>query len=159
MKKIALVCILSIAIISGAGISAYCATLTIRDLVDGFAKATDLQRQAILGEDLGKEISAGGTVANAGEYDFFDTVDDIRGSYFQITTLQQKTTNNVPYQVFFLSKDKDKALNVDRRQAIQRDGKIIRIEDERLQIAVWIFCGDMSEKDKALFKKDQVFNN
>ncbi|MDP2904780.1 MAG: hypothetical protein Q8O22_00580, partial [Candidatus Omnitrophota bacterium] len=102
---------------------------------------------------------ASGIVSNAGEYDFFDTVNDIQGTYYQVITGQQLTKNNTPYQVIFLFKDKDKAQNVDRGQNIQKDGKIIKIDDERLQIALWIFCGDMSDKDAALFKKDQGTNN
>ncbi|MDP2905971.1 MAG: hypothetical protein Q8O22_06715 [Candidatus Omnitrophota bacterium] len=159
MKKITLACVLSLICIFGAGAFTYCAAVDIADLVDSFQKSTDLQREQILKHNLNREISASGIVSNAGEYDFFDTVNDIQGTYYQVITGQQLTKNNTPYQVIFLFKDKDKAQNVNRGQNIQKDGKIIRMDDERLQIAVWIFCGDMSDKDAALFKKDQVFNN
>jgi|GEM_PF-750262 len=159
MKKITLACVLSLICIFGAGAFTYCAALDIADLVESFQKSTDLQRDQIAQHNLGREISAAGIVSNAGEYDFFDTVNDIRGTYYQVITVQQLTKNNTPYQVIFLFKDKDKAQNIDRGQNVQKEGKLIRIDDERLQIALWIFCGDMSDKDAALFKKDQTTNN
>lgn len=130
----------------------YCGGMDIGSLVDDFSKATDLQRDKMLQDYLGKEISAGGVIINAGEYDFFDIVNDFKGTYCQVSTTQQKTKNNQPYQVIFLFKNKDKAKDLDRGQNIQKDGLIMRIEDERLQIAVWLFCGDLTESDKALFK-------
>ena len=159
MKKITLTCMLSLICIFGASTFTYCAALDITDLVESFQKSTDLQREQILKHNLGKQISAAGIVTNAGEYDYFDTVNYLKGTYYQVITGQQLTKNNVPYQVIFLFKDKDKAQNVDRGQNIQKDGLIIKIDDERLQIALWIFCGDMSDKDAALFKKDQGTNN
>jgi len=54
--------------------------------------------------------------------------------------------------VILLFKDKESVKDIDKGQSIQKDGKIIKIDDERLQIAVWLLCGDLSEKDKTLFK-------
>jgi hypothetical protein len=130
----------------------YTAQMNIAELVDNFQKATDLQKNQILNDNLGKEISASGKVANVSEYDFFETVNDIKGTYYQVSTEQQKTRNGVPYQVILLFKDKESVKDIDKGQSIQKDGKIIKIDDERLQIAVWLLCGDLSEKDKTLFK-------
>jgi len=132
----------------------YAEAIDIGKLVDNFQAATDLQKNQILQDNLGKEISAGGTAGNAGEYDFFDTVNDVKGTYYQVSTEQQQTKNNTPYQVVFLFKDKDKAKDINKGQGIQKDGKIIKINDEGLQIAVWIFCGELTESDKALFKQN-----
>ena len=132
----------------------YSEAIDIGKLIDSFQGATDLQRNQILQDNLDKEITAGGIVDNAGEYDFFDTVNDVKGTYYQVSTEQQKTKNNTPYEVVFLFRDKDKAKDINKGQSIQKDGKIIKINDERLQIAVWIFCGDLIEADKALFKQN-----
>jgi len=132
----------------------YSEAMDIGKLIDSFQGATDLQRNQILQDNLDKEITAGGIVDNAGEYDFFDTVNDVKGTYYQVSTEQQKTKNNTPYEVVFLFRDKDKAKDINKGQSIQKDGKIIKINDERLQIAVWIFCGDLIEADKALFKQN-----
>lgn len=140
-------------VLSGVSFS-YTKTIDIEELVDNFQKATDLQRDQILQDNLGKEISGAGTVSNAGEYDFFDTVNDIKGTYYQVSTQQQKTKNGTPYQVIFLFKDKDSVKDIDKGQSIAKDGKIVKVDDERLQIAVWLFCGDLAENDKALFKQD-----
>lgn len=154
MKKIIVAYAFSLIFILGATGLSYSAAIDVGDLVDSFQKATDLQRDQILGDNLGKEISAGGTVSNVGEYDFFETLNDIKGTYYQVSTEQQKTKNNTPYQVMFLFKDKEEVKNIDKGQLIRKDGKIIRIDDERLQITVWIFCGELNETDKALFKQN-----
>lgn len=132
----------------------YSAALDIGELVDSFQKATDLQRDQIVKDNSGKEISGQGTVSNVGEYDFFDVTSDIKGIYYQLSLEQQKTKNNVPYQVIFLFKDRDKVKDIGKGEVFQKDGKIIRIIDERLQIAVWLFCGELTEDDKTLFKQN-----
>jgi len=152
MKKILASCVFSLVLIMGFGRCAYSAGIGIEELVDSFYKATDLQREQILKDNLGKEVSASAKVSNAGEYDFFDTVNDLKGTYYQVVSEPQKTKDNVTYQLNFLFKDKDKAKDIDKGQTIQKDGKIIRILDERLQISVWIFCGELSVADQALMK-------
>ncbi|MDD5567715.1 MAG: hypothetical protein PHY88_00680 [Candidatus Omnitrophica bacterium] len=154
MKKILLGGFISLVLILGFGKLGYGAGLNIEEVADNFYKATDLQRDQILKDNLGKEISADAKVTNAGEYDFFDTNSDVKGTYYQITTEPQKTKNNVTYQIIFLFKDKNKAKDIDKGQKVQKDGQIIRILDERLQISVWIFCGELTDKDKALFNQD-----
>jgi len=153
MKKLLLGGFISLVLILGFGRFGYSAGLNIEEVADNFYKATDLQRDQILKDNLGKEISADAKVTNAGEYDFFDTNSDVKGTYYQITTEPQKTKNNVTYQVIFLFKDKNKAKDIDKGQRVQKDGRIIRILDERLQISVWIFCGELTDKDKALFNQ------
>ncbi len=148
------VCVVFSIFIFAAGGFAYAAAGDIAGLVDNFQKATDLQKDQIIADNSGKGTSAGGTVSNVGEYDFFDIVSDVKGTYYQVSTQQQMTKNNVPYQMIFLFKDKDLVKDISKGQDIQKDGRIIRITDERLQISVWILCGDLAEKDKALFKQD-----
>jgi len=153
MKKLLLGGFVSLVLILGFGKFGYSAGLNIEEVTDNFYKATDLQRDQILKDNLGKEISADAKVTNAGEYDFFDTNSDVKGTYYQITTEPQKTKNNVTYQIIFLFKDKNKAKDIDKGQRVQKEGQIIRILDERLQISVWIFCGELTDKDKALFNQ------
>ncbi|MEI8348561.1 MAG: hypothetical protein WCI77_00265 [Candidatus Omnitrophota bacterium] len=152
MKKMIKVFVFCLIFVFGAGSFSHAKTTDIGELVDNFQKATDLQKDQILQDNLGKELSATGTVNNAGEYDFFDITNDIKGTYYQLNTEQQKTKNGVPYQVIFLFKDKESVKDLDKGQNITKDGKIIRIIDERLQIAVWLFCGDLTEKEKTLLK-------
>lgn len=152
MAKLTKTGILVLIFILGSSIFSYCKSVEIAELVDNFQKGTSLQKDQLAKDNLGKEISAAGMVSDAGEYDYFDTATDLKGTYYQVITEQQKTKNNIPYQVIFLFKDKDTVKDIDKGENIQKEGKIIRITDERLQIAVWIFCGELTEKDKALFK-------
>ncbi|MDD2927286.1 MAG: hypothetical protein PHE30_00345 [Candidatus Omnitrophica bacterium] len=154
MKKILVSCAFSLAVLLGACGPSYSAAMDIEGLVNNFYKATDLQKVQVLKDSLGKEISCGGTVSNAGEYDFFDTANDLGNTYYQVSIIPQKTKNNVTYQLVFLFKDKDKVKDIDKGQNIQQSGKIIRLLDERLQISVWIFCGELTQEDKALFKQN-----
>lgn len=153
MKKIS-ICAFFLVIVFGFSGLTYSAAIDAAGLVDNFQKATDLQKDQILNDYLGKEITAGGTVSNVGEYDFFDIKSDFRGTYYQLSTEQQKTKNNIPYQVIFLFKDKDKVKDMDKGQNVEKDGKIIRILDERLQISLWILCGELTKNDQALFQQE-----
>jgi len=154
MKKLLLGCAFSLAVLLGSNGQAYSAAMDIDGLVDNFYKATDLQRTQVLKDSLGKEISGSGAVSNVGEYDFFDTANDLGGTYYQVSLTPQKTKNNVPYQLILLFKDKNRVKDIAKGEKLQKDGQIIRIIDERLQISVWIFCGELTENDKALFKQD-----
>jgi hypothetical protein len=135
-------------------LSTYCQgeTSNIEGLVEDFQKATGLQREQILNDNLGKEISTSAIATNVEEYNFFDTASGIKNTYYQVSTEKQKTKNNTTYQLIFLFKDKEKVKDIDKSQLIHKDGKIIRIIDERLQITIWVLCGDLAEGDKALFK-------
>lgn len=154
MKKIIKTCALLLTLTFGIIGFSYAAATDIAELVDSFQKATDLQRDQILEDNLGKEVTASGTVSNVGEYDFFDVATDFKGAYYQVSLEQQKTKNNTPYQLIILFKDKDTVKDIDKGQGFQKDGKIIRINDERLQIAVWLFYGSLTEGDKTLFQKN-----
>lgn len=154
MKRLGIAAAITAVFIFGINSLSYSQPMTIQELVDSFQKATDLQKEQILQDNLGKNIAAGGAVANAGQYDFFDIVNDFRGTYYQVTVKQQKTKANTPYQVVFLFKDKSKIEDVDKGQDFQKDGSVIRILDERLQITVWLFCDSLSEDDKRLIRQD-----
>jgi hypothetical protein len=154
MKKLMISIIFSLLFALCISAPGYSAAAEMTSIVDKFQKATDLQRDQMLKDLLSTDISAEGTVANVSVYDFFDIVNDIKGMYYQVATEVQKSKNNTPYQVVFLFKDKEKVKNFDKGQRIQKDGKIIRILDERLQITVWLLCGDLTDSDKALFKSD-----
>ncbi len=130
----------------------YAAQLAVENIIDDFQKATSLQKAQISADSTGKEISASGQVNNVQVYNSFDTANDVGATYYQVTTEQLKTKNNSPYQVIFLFKDKDKVKDLEKGQNIQKDGKIIRLEDERLQTSLWIFCGEITAADKILFK-------
>lgn len=154
MKKLIKTCAFSLIFALGIISSSYCEALDIGELVDNFQAATDLQRVQIVKDNLSKEITGRGRVVNVGEYDFFDVTNDIKGIYYQVTTELQKTKNNIPYQLIFLFKDRDKVKDIEKGQNIEMSGKTIRINDERLQISLWLFCGELTENDKALFKQN-----
>ena len=130
----------------------YCADVNIGELVDQYKHATDLQRQDLESNFIGKRITVNGTIDNVGEYDFFDVTNDTGGKYYKILLQQQETVNKVPYQVILLYKDKDRIKDMNRGEEIKKEGNIIKIVDERLQIAVWIYDGELSSKELNLFK-------
>ena len=154
MGKLIKVCAFFLIFVFGIFGSSYCKALDAGELVDNFQNATDLQKDQIVKDNLNKEILSRGSVVNVGEYDFFDVTNDIKGIYYQVTTELQKTKNNILYQLIFLFKDRDKVKDIEKGQNIEMSGKIIRIIDERLQISLWLFCGELTENDKALFKQN-----
>lgn len=153
MKKIYGIILVALAMIAAPAI-AYCDNVNIGELVDNYKHATDLQRTELENNFIGKRASASGVVENVGRYDFFDISNDTGGVYYKVLTLQQNTENMIPYQIIFLYKDtdKDKLKDINRGEEITREGNIIKIIDERLQIAVWIYDGELTQRERDLFK-------
>lgn len=148
MKKIISIALLILLLAS----LSYCQTINIEELVDQYKHATDLQRQELEKNFIDKRIAAGGTIENVGEYNFFDISNDTGGIYYKVLTLQKVTANKVPYQIIFLYKDKESVGSLNRGEEIQKEGNIVKIVDERLQIAVWIYNGELTERERELFK-------
>lgn len=130
----------------------YCETVSMGELVDQYKHATDLQRQDLENHFIGTRMTASGTVENVGEYDFFDIANDTGSKYYKVLTTQQETVNKVPYQVIFLYKNKDSVKDISKGQNLEKEGNIIKIIDERLQIAVWIYDGELTQRERDLFK-------
>ena len=130
----------------------YSANVNIGELVDQYKHATDLQRQELEKNFIGKKISASGIVENVGQYDFFDISNDTGGIYYKVLLQQQVTQNNVPYQVILLYKDKDGVKDINRGQAMEKEGNIVKIVDEKLQVAVWVYNGELTDRERELFK-------
>ncbi len=121
------------------------------DLVDQFKQATDLKRLDIQNDYFGKEIQATGIVTNVEEYNFFNEKNDLVKKYYRITTEEQKTPNSTSYQVIFLCKDLNSVKDIVKGQAITRTDRIVRISDERLNISVWLYDGEITQEEKELF--------
>ncbi|MDP2929816.1 MAG: hypothetical protein Q8O01_07150 [Candidatus Omnitrophota bacterium] len=130
----------------------YCADVNIGELVDQYKHATDLQRQNLENNFIGKKIAGSGSIENVGEYDFFDISNDTGGKYYKVLAVQQETANKVPYQLVFLFKDRDRVKDMNRGEHIEKEGNIMKIIDERLQIAVWIYDGELTSRERELFK-------
>ena len=130
----------------------HCADLTIGEVVDQYKHATDLQRQELEKNFVGKKISANGTVDNVGQYDFFDISNDTGGVYYKVLLQQEATQSSIPYQVVLLYKDKESVKDINRGQVMEKEGNIVKIIDERLQIAVWIYNGELTDRERELFK-------
>jgi hypothetical protein len=129
-----------------------CENVNIQELVDQYKHATDLQKQELDRNFIGKRITGSGIVENVGEYDFFDISNDTGGKYYKVLALQQETANKVPYQLIFLYKEKDRVKDINRGERIEKESNIMKIIDERLQIAVWIYDGELTSRELDLFK-------
>ncbi|MDD5594954.1 MAG: hypothetical protein PHY94_01795 [Candidatus Omnitrophica bacterium] len=125
--------------------------LEVNSLVDQFKQATDLQREQIKKDDFGKDLTASGIVANVEEYNFFNEKKDLTRKYFRVTTTEQKTPSNTTYQVNFLFKDLTAVKDMNKGEKKELTGKIIKILDERLQISLWLYIGELSAEEKELF--------
>ncbi|MDD2752967.1 MAG: hypothetical protein PHN59_07515 [Candidatus Omnitrophica bacterium] len=123
----------------------------VNTLVDQFKLATDLKRVEMAKDSFGKDLSAGGKVANVEEYNFFNEKKDLSRQYFRVTAEVQNTAGNTPYQVNFLFKDLNAVKDIAKGQKIQETGKVIKLTDERLQIALWLYIGELSPEEKDLF--------
>lgn len=127
-------------------------TPSIYNLVDSFKNATELQRSIIMNENFGKDIVVGGKIMNVEEYNFFNEKKDLVKKYYRISLEGQKTDQGIPYQVIFLYKDFEKAKSLNKGEELNKEGKIIRIINERLQISVWLFDGELTSEEIELFQ-------
>ncbi|MCK9614917.1 MAG: hypothetical protein M0R48_05360 [Candidatus Omnitrophica bacterium] len=134
--------------------SSFAGAQAIVDVVDQFKQATDLQRNQIANDFFGKPFSAEAIIANVEEYNLFSEKKDTVYKYYLVTTNEQKTLKGTPYQVVFLSKDFGSVKDLKKGQSINKNGKIIRILDERLQISLWLYDGDLSPEEKELFTQE-----
>jgi len=123
MKKI----ILIVAIVLSMASYAYCADMSMAELVDQYQHATDMQKRELEKNFLGKKITGRGTVENVGEYNFFDINTDTGENYYRVITRQQETAGKTPYQVTFMYKDKDKIKDISRGEAMEEEGTLINI--------------------------------
>ena len=150
MNKILSLALIALIVLSASTL-AYCDSVTIGELVDQYKHATDVQRQELEKNFLGKKMTASGMIENVGEYNFFDVNTDTGENYYKVMTRQQETTGKTPYQVLFLYKDKNKIKDMNKGEQIEKEGTIINIIDERLQISVWLYEDDLTSRDKQLF--------
>jgi hypothetical protein len=142
--------ILTVLILTAASL-AYCGDINIGELVDQYKHATDVQRTELEKNFLNKKMTASGMIENVGEYNFFDINTDAGENYYKVITRQQETVGKTPYQVLFIYKNKDEIKDMGRGEQIEKEGTIINIVDERLQISVWLYEDELTSKDKQLF--------
>jgi len=136
----------------GLGItSIYAANLSASDLIDQVKNATEVQRVDLANQNIGTKIKASGTVSEVRPYNAFNETKDTGSMYYQVITEVQNTANSNPYQVSFFFKDKTEAEKINKGQAIDLEGTIIKIFDTRLWMALWIFEGDFTAADKDMF--------
>ena len=150
MKKLYGIVFMIMAALFAASL-AYCDEISIGELVDQYKNATDVQRTELENHFLGKKMMASGMIENVGEYNFFDVNTDTGEMYYKVMARQQETAGKTPYQVLFIYKDKDKVKDMGRGERIEKEGTIINIIDERLQISVWLYEDELTSKDKQLF--------
>lgn len=148
MKKTILTAAVMLSMVSYS----YCANIDIGQLVDQYQHATDVQKQELEKDFIGTRITGRGVIDNVGEYNFFDINTDTGEKYYRVITRQQETAGKTPYQVIFIYKDKDKIKTLSRDESIEKEGTLINIVDERLQIAVWIYEDELTSRDRELFK-------
>lgn len=149
MKKILGIIIISTALAVFS--AAYCASIDIGELVDQYKHATDVQRQELEKNFLGKRLTGSGVIENVGQYDFFDINTDTGEKYYKVLTQLQETSGKTPYQVVFLYKDKNKVIDMARGERIEKEGTIINVVDERLDIAIWLYEDELTARDRELF--------
>ena len=148
MKKTILTAAVMLSMVSYS----YCANIDIGQLVDQYQHATDVQKQELEKNFIGTRITGRGIIDNVGEYNFFDINTDTGEKYYRVITRQQETAGKTPYQVIFIYKDKDKIKTLSKDESIEKEGTLINIVDERLQIAVWIYEDELTSRDRELFK-------
>lgn len=120
-------------------------------LVDRFRQATDLQQQGLIGDAKDQKISAKGVVKNVEEYRTFNLNTDTGAPYYRVITEIQNSPSGNPYIVSFFYKTKDDVEDINKGQAVEKTGGLLKIFDERLWVSVWVYTGKIGPEEELLF--------
>jgi flagella basal body P-ring formation protein FlgA len=120
-------------------------------LVDQFKKATDLQQQGLIADIKNKKISARGAVKNVEEYRTFNLNTDTGAPYYRVIAETQNSPSGNPYIVSFFYKVKNEVEGINKGQAIEKTGGLLKIFDERLWVSVWIYTGTIGPEEELFF--------
>jgi hypothetical protein len=148
MKKILLIVMAAVFVATAAS----AANVTLAELMDQYWHATDVQKRELERKFIGQRMSARGVIENAGEYNFFDINTDTGEQYYRVITRQQETAARTPYQVVFMYKNKNSVVNLSKGETMDKEGVIINIVDERLQVSVWVYEDELTPRDRELFQ-------
>ncbi len=132
--------------------SSFCEDVGIAQLVDKYKNDTDIQRAEVVKEYLGKKIALSGTVSDASDENTFDVVNDVERDYYKVVTTVENTAAGNPYRAVLIYKDIDKVKNLNKGQTINFSGNIIKIQDDRLYLSVWLSADELTEHERELFK-------
>ena len=120
-------------------------------LVDQFKKSTDLQQKDLIKDVKDEKISARGVVKNVEEYRTFDLNTDKGAQYYRVIAETQNSPSGYPYIVSFLYKNKDDVAGINKGQAIEKTGGLLKIFDERLWVSVWVYAGTIGPDEELMF--------
>ena len=132
--------------------TSYCGPIEIPQFVDQFKAATDLQRQEMRKSTFNKEAVGSGLVANVDDYDLYDEANDIRWKYYRVTTNVQSSADGTPYRIIVLYKDKNKVKDINRGQKMETSGNVMKIDDEHMQISVWLHDGPITPGEERVLR-------
>lgn len=133
-------------------VTSYCGPIEIPKLVDQFKAATDLQRREIRNNAFNKEAVGSGLVANVDSYDLYDEANDTRWKYYRATTEVQNSADGNPYRIVVLYKDNNRVKDVNRGQKMETSGNVMKIDDEHMQISVWLHDGAITPGEERVLR-------
>ncbi|MFA5144253.1 MAG: hypothetical protein WC522_08865 [Candidatus Omnitrophota bacterium] len=128
----------------------YCEVMGVGDLVEKYAKATDVQRRELLNTYQYTEISAAGIIANVMDYPGFDQRTDTSRRYYEVITEKQMTKTGIVYDVMIIDKDKASVDKLSKGEEMRASGALIKIIDNIGSFSVWIYTGELTPEDKSM---------
>lgn len=122
-------------------------------LIDQLVQSSQIQKDTIISQNIGKRIIGGGTVADVKDYDTFDETTNTKATYYEVMTDVQNTNAGNPYQVIFFYKNKDDALKFNRGERLVLEGSVLKIFDNRLWMELWLFPGELGPQEQTMFSE------
>lgn len=122
-------------------------------LIDQLIQSSQIQKEAIISQNIGKRIIGGGTVLDVKAYDTFDGRTNTKATYYEVTTDVQNTDAGNPYQVIFFYKNKEDALKFNKGEKLVLEGSVIKIFDNRLWMELWLFPGELGPQEQTMFSE------
>lgn len=138
--------------LAGACGDSYCEPMEAEELTDRYYNATDVQRKIFGQKYRAQPVVVSAKVKDVKEEDTFDVVNDVKRRYYKVTTEPQNTPAGNSFSAVIIYKDIDSVTNIDRGRWMTKEGKLLKVVDDRLFLSVWLYEGELSQKERELFK-------
>jgi len=113
-----------------------------------YVSATALNRYQVADSYKYKTISVTGTVKDVVDWDTFDERSDRKARYYKVIIAPRPVAGMPPCEVWLFYRDKTKAEVINKGQAIETSGALIKIIGEGGEFTVWLYGEDLNPEDK-----------
>lgn len=145
-------CIIILSMVLIMSMPYVCEAIDVEELVDQYGKLTDLQKTDYVNKYKNEPVSFSAVVSDVKPSDTFDERTDTSQHYYKILTDVRTTKAGNPYDVVVFYKDVNNVKDINKGQKIEKEGRLLTIIDQRLDLSIWLYEESLTQEEKAVFK-------